>query len=484
MTDPGPVLFKTSLRANPWRLLAIWVFLIVLPVILLFAATDSILTEGEQQLEEKIKLQLHQELVDFRDSLSFSSFLETRLSECTGPLLANPEVNAGQLANLLHSSLTFQPAAIFSYHVASDQFSMSVHEAVKGDLGLISRTMMKNLLTRQVGSAARVTNNAASASSHRSRGYLRSLLSSPGILQLKAGRALGAFSGKPSLGRLLIYYLQTPGQPEAGSGHILIFRERDIPVRKLVEKACGEVSNHGFTRQFTSSDEGWRAIYRLSNDRMQFHGSRQHGYSLTALPTADLLLRLATGGTLYPARLPELIARLPILSVTAPAAIMQHPLRGVITSTRLPALLMVLVASMVILRLYFFGFGSSLRIGPRLFISVLAASLLPFSTLIVAAAWHEQFIKDFAISEMTQHIQLQADQINRTITASLNARERELADLTKFLGSLDFNAAASFLKRWLPAHSATMAIYNENEREIIVVIDKNEKLNEFETDMK
>lgn len=482
MQHETPTVFTTSLRANPWRLLAIWLFLIILPFTLLTAATEVILGENERQLAQEVRLKLSRELQDFRDSLKFSKLLDTGMRRIM--LHKNPDftnIPADRLATAIKKQLGYGPAAVFSYNASSDAFNAFVNDEVKAEFGLISRTMLKSLLS-ELGHKASQDRQNSGQLSQRNRSYLRSLLCNPGDLRLKPGRVIEAISGKPSLGRLLLFYLQTPGTSAISSGHILVFRERDLSIRRLFKEACSQSTTPGFVRTAFTDSHGWRGLYKLSGRQLHEYEDRE-GLYLTALPSADFLLRLVTRGTLYPFDLDAVAKNIPVLKVIAPPETLKHPMRNILARAKFPALLFMLVATLILLRIQFFGFGGSLRIGSRLFISVLAASALPFSTFLAAAAWYQSFLQDFNKAEMNQYIQLQTDQINRTILASLNAHERKIAELSATLGNLPFSEAIEFLQNWLPVNAATLAVYSEEHQEKTIAVGDAEKLDDFEKDL-
>lgn len=485
MHNDRPTVFRASLRAKPGQLAAIWLFLIILPFAVLTIVTEVLLKESETQLALEAKVKLNLELQDFRDNLSFSRMLDYEFNRLLSPTAsATIDSSAEELADRVRQELGIGVLAVFTYQARREEFSSYVNPALKNDLGLVSRTMLKNLLIFHGGAAARPVINPDPQNSVRFSSYLRSLLGSAGELKLKPGKSVAAISGKPGLSRLLLYYCPFSGKSEVSSGHLLILRELDIPLKHLLASSKRRVINPGFKRLLTSTVEGWKAIYSVSPNHLEFSSSLEEGISLRALPSGEFLLRMVTDGSLYPARLAETVARLPVLQVVAPPATLVHPLRSTLSRARTPALILVLLASIVILHIHLFGFAGSLRIGPRLFISVLAASLLPFSTFIAAAAWHQRFLETFSRAEISQFIQLQADQINRMISASLNARELQLAALGKDLGNLNHAGAVAFLKKWLPENSASLIVYNQNGNEEIITRNKSDKLNELESDMK
>ncbi|MDD3148429.1 MAG: adenylate/guanylate cyclase domain-containing protein [Candidatus Riflebacteria bacterium] len=485
MYSDSQAIFKTSLRAKPGKLLAIWLFLIILPFTALTIISEIILSQSEEKLALQAKLKLCHELQDFRDNLNFTKMLDFEFNRLfSPPASAAIGLQAEKFAEYLQKQLNIGVMAVFSYQAQSDDFSSYVAVAQKSAFGLFSRTMMKNLLIFY-GSETKNPDLANSRQkSLRFNSYLQSLLATTGEPNLKPRQTMAAISGKPGFGRLILYYLPFSGKPGVSSGHLLIIRELDIPVRQMLLSTSRRVVNRGFKRLITSTSEGLQAIYNHNPEHLEFNSSSDEGISLRALPSGDLLLRIVTDGSLYPKNLVKIIERLPVLKVVAPPPVLAHPLRSTMARTRVAGLILVLFATIIILRIHLFGFGGNLKIGPRLFLSFLAASILPFSTFIAAAAWHQQFLEDFSRAEISQFIQLHADQINRSIGANLSARELQLADLGKTLGNLEPEAAIALLKKWLPENAASLVVYNHDGNEETIAHEKTDKLNDLEADMK
>lgn len=487
MNNDAPLVFKAELRARPLRLVSIWLFLIVLPTFLLSVFTDRILSETEEQLEQTVKININSEMLDFRENLSFARMLDFEFGRFkrTGGFKSNLE--AASLSARIEKDLGITLSATFCYDAGREEFSSHVDESVRNELGLYSRTMLKNLLI-YYGSAANQANPSAGAESPaqaRTRSYLRNLFSSPGDLTLKPDRIVSAISGKPGLGRLHIHYSQLPGgSTGVKSGVICIIRERDIAVKKLLEFAAAGTHIDGLQRSYSQTSAGRPGIYYLSHEMQQYFTDSQSGIYMLGLPSTELLLRLVTRSTLYPARLEEVFDRMPLLKVTAPAKMRAHPLREIVSRANSPALLLIMLASMVILRIGFFGYGGNLRIGPRLFVSVIAASLLPFSMFLAAAAYHQQFIEDFTRAEISQYIQLRSDQISKSVKAHISTKELQLAKLGKRLGELAWNDSLALLRQWLPHSAASLVIYRRGDQEETIALTPHEKLSPFELDAK
>ncbi len=480
MAADTQILCRASLRAGTGKLAAIWLFLIVLPVCILTAVTDLILSENEKQIAQEAQLKLTQETRDFRDCLSFSFLVDKKMADFTRQQKSRLAlISASEFAGIFKAQAGFEPAAVFSLSGVQPVLSFHIATEVKKDLGLISHTMLKNFLADF--SRPESENNKETAIIQRFREYLRKVLSSTGDLRIKRGRAMPILSGKPSLNRLLLFF-----QPadDGKASHFLVFRERDIDPALLMAFAVNASTNKGFRRSITISNEGRHAIYRLSQNHMKFFTDRREGISLLSLPSPELLLRLVSQGTLYPLKLDETIEKMPVLKVTAPPATLEHPMRPVLRRLKIPVLIMLMLATIIILRLHFFGFGSDLKLALRLFISVFAASLLPFSTFIAAAAWHQKFIEDSAKAEIRQFIQLQADQASRNISASLNSLELKVVSLRKELGRRDFKDAVAFLSDWLREHAASMAIYHTAAREETITVREGLEFDDFENEMK
>lgn len=478
------VIFATDLRPRPVRLLAIWLLLIVAPMLFFDLAANRILSMGEVLVKEKSKAAMLQELSNFRDDLSF-----LRLAEKKAQLFArqvNPgSMTAQQFAEAFRKNAEFDVAAVFALNRSSDDFSYMVAESIKDEIGMISRTILKNYLVFLLESFSNgpvvksaTGNNRRQVGINRGASHLRSLFTAAGKIILAPDRVVPAISGKESLGRLLIYY--HPGS-ESSSSFILVIRERDISLSQLLSYARQNLMHNYLLRDYSWSTGGRRAVYQPEKSTIDFQQQNDGSICVLGLSSQEHLVNLVGKGTLFPFMIEETMSRMPLLKVTAPVEALQHPLRQIFLQTRMPGLIAFLIISILLLRMSFFGYGSNIRIRLRLFLAVIGASALPFSIFIASTIYHRHFQQEFSRSEINQYIQMQVDQISKSIYSHLNSKELLISALSEVLGQSNVDAPA-YLQQWIKQNSASIAVYSDNSQELTLTSKPEEELESLEKD--
>lgn len=472
-------------RSKTTRLLAIWLFLIVLPAVVMMISFDLLLKDSESYIRDKLKIRMIQELSDFRNKLSFSRMIELRM----GALSKKAELNhkdAEELGKIISSNMQVPAAAIFHLHPQTGEFTSHIADSIKPSFTLLSRTMLRNYLLyladkNQIQGKKQTSANLVSDSAlARSLTYFRSLFSAAGEIDIQLNRVVPSFSGKPELGRLLFYAL-----PLANSGAAIVaFRETDIPLRQLAEFAENNKLFSDLQRSFTISKEGRYGIYLLGNEMQSFTENKDGAIVLKGMASEEFLLRRATGGTLFPGKLKETLDQLPLIQIVAPVTSLQHPLREVTAQVRLTAMILVILSSVLLLRIFLFGHGSALNIRNRLFLSVFAASILPFSTFIAGIAYHEHFVEEFEKSEINQYLYLQQDYLNKSLNARIEVEELKLTELGETLGRLSWQEADKYLAEWRKQSISALILHNNEPDEKIYTLDPDEHLDQTEIGMK
>lgn len=478
------VIFATNLHPRPVRLLAIWLLLIVAPMLFFDLAANRILSMGEVLVKEKSKAAMLQELSNFRDDLSFLRFAEKK-AQLFSRQISHGSATAQQLAEAFRNNAEFDVAAIFALNRGSDDFSFMVAESVNNEVGMLSRTILKNYLTflfesfsSESPTKSATSNNSRLVGINRGANHLRSLFTTAGRIVLAPDRVIPAISGKESLGRLLFYY--HPGS-ESSVSFVLVIRERDISLSQLLSYARHNLMHNYLRRDYSWSTAGRTAVYRPEKSTIDFQQQNDGSISILGLSSQEHLINLIGKGTLFPFRIEETMSRMPLLKVIAPVEALQHPLRQIFLQTRMPGLIAFLIISILLLRMSFFGYGSNIRIRLRLFLAVIGASALPFSIFIAATTYHRHFQQEYSRSEIHQYIQMQIDQISKSIYSHLNSKELLISALSEVLGKSDVDAPA-YLQQWIKQNSAAVAVYNDNNQELTLTSQPGEKLDSLEKD--
>jgi hypothetical protein len=390
--------FSADLKPGRFRLAAIWFFLIVLPALYLNITSEKILDAAEQNIREKVRTNLVQELNDFRDHLNFSAFLQAKLDRF---ILASNSSNsdAEELAAALARSAGLKAAFIINISTGNNEFSIFLDPETASETRLVSRTILKNFL------AYLNSNHSQSEASHKqadqqsdptmSRGaaYMRSFFATAGSLVFKPDTVITAFSGRPLFGRLLFYYHPYPPvhPGKTPGGIIFAIRERDIAAREMLSMAKQNNLFSGFRRGYTRLSMNWHEILNLSEKFTDFFTDPDGSVCLVGMASPELIVRLLTNGTLFPCNLEKIENNIPGLLVKASAASMVHPFRPIFERLRRVSLVAIMLVSIIFLHMQLFGYGRNLGIRTRLFLSVLGVSVLPFATFIATVSYQRTF---------------------------------------------------------------------------------------------
>lgn len=483
------LVYTTNLKANPNRLFAIWFLLILLPVIILGFVTDRIFKVGEAMIREKTEANMLQELESFRDDLSPARFVQHSLSNLPANV-GRGTLDAGQLANLIEHDAGLKVCAAFVLKAKTNQFSVEINESVKAETGLISRTIIKSYLTQLIKnsqpeylptSARRQDNNSKTIT--RGRAFLRNIFTTAGQLSLEPGKVQPALSGREGLGRLLFYF-RTFNHTDnlAPGGAILVFRERDIQLQQLLSFASSNKVFADLTRTYAIDPTEKLPVYRISKQLTRFVDEEDGSISVSSLSSQEHLLKVSCEDSFFPSKLDEVLANIPLTKVIVHKNRLQHPLRESFSQLKMPGLVIFLAISILFLRIYLFGYGHNISIRLRLLSAVAGAAILPFSTFIAAITYQTSFQQEFDHAELQQYVQLQAEQISRALVAQLNAKELQIAALSKKLGQFTGNIAP-YLKQWLKDNSAAVAYYETEAGKQIIKRDSLAKLDAFERDI-
>lgn len=452
---------KADLRAQPGILFAIWLFMIVLPIALLNLAADKILSSSETMIKSSVQNKLLLEIIDFREDLSFSGYLQNRLDSFfrTKPL---GRLNAQELAADLEKTAGIKAAAIFHLKSSSNDISVFLRNDFSDNPGMISRRILQSYISflgENQQELVEINSGAMEQPAHftRGRSHLKRFLTVAGELDLLPGKVIAAISGRIGAGRLLLFYLPVSSAKKGSSGGcIAVFRENDIELQKVIEAALKSRVAQDLERRITITRAGKQGIYRLNKRLMNFSYLSDGSVEIEANTSEEHLFRLISSGTYYPMNLQQTMADLPLLNVRATPESLQHPMRAFFNKTQTPLVITAFLFSVILIRIYFFGFAPGTRITGRLFLAVIGASALPFSTFIAAISYQNQYDKEFSESEIRQYIQLQADQISKSVYSYTNSKELHISSLSEKLGQSS-TRQPEFLQNWIKIHAAAVA---------------------------
>ena len=224
------ITIKPRLEAKPLLLLVIWLFLIIIPYLLLTATIENLLKDSESRLLTKSKIQLIDEINDLRASLTPSYYLESKMAVFPNEK-ANNIYDAVSLANSLERHTNSKVAALFYLNCLNNSFEAYIREDLKKDLGLYSNYTMKNLLLTYASKVDEPIKR------DRNIAYFQNFLLAAGGINIQPETSTPILSGKENLGRMLGYF-KTFGQDGSKEQMLLcLFREKDIPLKEITKNA-------------------------------------------------------------------------------------------------------------------------------------------------------------------------------------------------------------------------------------------------------
>ena len=144
MTEARKI-FTSSNRSHSSRLLAIWLFLIVLPALVLMVSFDHILKESEGYILDRLKIRMLQEMNDFRSKLSFGHMLELKMRDQSEEF-ARDSSDASSMATLVSDRIQIPVSAVFYLNPETEDLSYYLAKSVKPTFSMVSHTMLRNYL--------------------------------------------------------------------------------------------------------------------------------------------------------------------------------------------------------------------------------------------------------------------------------------------------------------------------------------------------
>ncbi|HAE38903.1 MAG TPA: hypothetical protein DCG57_09725 [Candidatus Riflebacteria bacterium] len=139
-------IITSSNRSHTVRLFAIWLFLIVMPALVLVVSFDMLLKDSEGYIKDTLKIRMVQELGDFRSKLSFARMVELKMHRLTSKTRLL-DSDAESLARTINQQLQIPAAIVFHLNPQTGKFSSHVADSISTRLGMLSRTMLQNYLT-------------------------------------------------------------------------------------------------------------------------------------------------------------------------------------------------------------------------------------------------------------------------------------------------------------------------------------------------
>lgn len=473
MNNIEKITINSKMEAKTVLLFVIWLFLVILPFLILSEAIDIVFKESENRLLSKYKIQLIDEVNEFRTNLTTSYYLESKLSNFPESDILKKNDDISLLKQALERHTKSKVAALFYYNSSKDIFESYVAKDLFKDLGMHSRAVMKNLLLTYASM------NSNTTQGERSISYFENLLLAAGGINLRPDTSIPILSGKTNLGKMLGYF-KTFGLNNNKDQMILcLFKDKDIPLKEVIRNAIDKNYGSIFTREVVSLKDYERIASetdKIVDKRFfKFNYNPDNGLSIFAITSDEMILKLVTNSSFYPINLKEVLANEPVLKVTLPKSALEHPMRETIKLLKFPTILLILLISFGLVRIGIFGYVMDIHILGRVILCVSGAVLLPFASFVVAAYYNQYFSEEYSEYEIEHYTKIQTEVISKAIEAFVGNKELEITKLRERITGLPAEEYHNVLSEWLKDNGASVISYNygnDKDRDIIKADEK------------
>ena len=462
------ITINSKVEANGFLLFIIWLFIIILPFLVLSECIEVILKDSENRLLTKHKILLLDEVNKFRMNLTSSYYLDSKFSEIPSNNFTK-DYNITFLRQSIERHTKSKIAALFYYNSTNDTFESYVSEKFNKDLGMHSRFTMKNLLLTY---ASKITDKKQK---DRSIAYFENLLTCAGGINLKPNNTVPILSGKTELGRMLGYFKTFGNLKEPDNQMFLcLIREKDIPLKEIIRNAIDTKSERYFNREIVSLKDSIiidSDFDKFRDERfIKFQFNEKDGLSIYSVTSDEMLLRMGTDNTYYPSRINNIINNEPILKVTLPKSALEHPMRDTIKNLKFPAILFIFLITIGLVKIGIFGYAMNIRILGRVLICVIGAVILPFASFIAAVYYNQYFAEEYFENEIEHYTQTQTEVINKAIEAYIGNKELEITKLQSTISNMSADELYNYLNEWIKDSGASVISYNHvnNSKETVI----------------
>ncbi len=464
---------QAKLDSNKLLLFCIWLLLIILPYLCMNIVSEAFLSESEKRILSKAKIQLLDEAANYSKRQTTDYYIDYKLRNFPNTEASPSSYTAENLANSLKRHLKSDVAALFYFNDKNETLDAFINPSLKSELGMYSKTSIKGYmkcLASQITDSKQITRNTT---------YFQQFLLAAGGIRMLPNKSTPILSGKPSLHKMTGYFKTFNTKDSNGNYLLLLIRNQDISIKDILKTANQEENSNGL---FISH------IVTTSEDRVEslkYEFDSDYGLSIYCSTSEEFLIRYITQNTYYPFNLDKYKSTFPQNKITIPAKLLQHPMRDTINNLKFPLMLLVLLASLALINISFFGYTGNIRILTRVVICISAAVLIPFASFGLAAYYNFYYTQEYNKIEIQQFTEIQLNVIEKAIEAFISNKELSIADLRNSIINLSEDDLRQKLKEWLPNIDATLIsyCYNSNEEKVIATTE-NDSLSQISRDAK
>lgn len=435
-----------------------WVFLLLLPLLLLNTAFDQYVSFTCQRNMVAGRDLLNNEISQFIEDLSPQKWLQSKIDEFNQKFgfrefsqeefsakgAKGPAESAKKIKNELEKFLGVQVAVLFSYGADSENPEIEVAEKEDFEFKKPPLVFLKRILTtlnRQVESISMKDLNSVGKffqsepkilekQEMANNSLIRTIFGNITELSFKPGKvAINISSRLGNTGP--VFFIFSPATVTKGSnsanvgGYLAIVRLQDISPEMIFSAAVKSSFLPEITRKIYKSKNRLEFPQKPGTQGLCGYIEDDSGLHLQAILPEKSLVHLLQRGTIVPMGLKAFSQHVPMIEVSIPAEILVGELGKYRKSVKSILLLTFLLGTAIFFRISLFGLNFKLPISGKILLSLALISLFPLLILGIAYGSFVEF-EDSNRKELLRKIMLQKiSNVQKQLNSEISEVEQE-----------------------------------------------------------
>lgn len=478
-----------------WVIAVTWLLVIGLPILLFRFSLGQFFQNRYQQSVQRIKPLLFSELEGFKSDLEYTGILEQDLrkfnrlngfEELNSVAMQqffnnNEEANAGRLKQALEKHLAIPVFAVFSHGPDTMNVDIAMSSVSNAEVIIPPRVMLRrffSLMNRQHEmapvSASFSPAFAAGTDFEDVRtvlayheNFLQRLLGTVVGFRMEPDRVYRSIAGKiGDTGPIFMYYARSyrrnNGKESNLGGYLAIIRASDIPERYIIRKA----SASSFYKNIRRRVVALKPIVNAPDNYKELGLTRFVEYpdriSLQTLATPRQIVRMIQKGSIVPRDFSGFTGQTTGIEVSCLKSELAHPLAAYISLVDLLLKLFLLGGSMLMMRLYLFGFNLSVSLAFKTSAAVVVAAALPLLSLLLSVVAYRDFALVAQNDRIQRYLKMSNSRAQNLLAAKIAEHEREHRKLAVAMGKMSHVADGQirdYLKQWVSSRPVHQVMY-------------------------
>lgn len=482
--------------------LAIWLLLVFLPAFGAGLGLDFYFSAYFLQSRIGIEPQLYTELQFFSEDLDEKTYIQEKLEAfdrqnhfVTSDKLPSHDVierlqngDAALIRQNLEKQLKFPVMAVFACNADSQNVSFNQNQkiAVFGEPSLAFIRRMFWLFNEQENSPAIFPNAIKKAfppgtnlsdrtlQKNYSVNFLQKLFATAFAPKIEAGvihETVGAKIGRT--GNLFFYYSRARGAQHNLAAYIAVFRLQDIPEKLITDFAVGRTVNPELVRRLGFSSTRLPQPDDFNNHELSGFRQEDERYSLMAILPQVPMVRRIQKGTIFPGDFSSFNGKTAVIEVNIPNSLLQHPLQKFSRQIKFLIMLLSLFATVILLRLWLFGFAFKASISLKIALATIFCSLLPISGLFIFSGAYQEYQRRLDVEAVRRFIETRALLLQGKLADELSRYKSNTDALSALIVEKD-NFEEAFLERlfseWCRENAAVGVLFQKFDRKSMYYI--------------